>query len=55
MHVSTKIVTLFIIDISNEKIEGVGWEPNYSLDDGIKELIKAYQIIPNINTTYTNL
>lgn len=41
--------------VSNEKIEGVGWQPTYSLDDGIKELIKAYQIIPNINTTYTNL
>ena len=41
--------------VSNEKIEDVGWKPSYTLDDGIKELIKAYQIIPNINTAYTNL
>jgi nucleoside-diphosphate-sugar epimerase len=35
--------------VSNEKIEGCGWAPGYSLDDGIEELIKGYQIIrPNI-------
>jgi nucleoside-diphosphate-sugar epimerase len=35
--------------VSNEKIEGCGWTPGYSLDDGIEELIKGYQIIrPNI-------
>ena len=28
--------------VSNEKIETTGWNPNYSLDDGIKELIKYY-------------
>ncbi len=33
--------------VSNEKLEGLGWKPAYSLDDGIKELIKAYQIIKN--------
>jgi len=35
--------------VSNEKIESCGWAPGYSLDDGIEELIKGYQIIrPNI-------
>jgi nucleoside-diphosphate-sugar epimerase len=34
--------------VSNEKIESLGWKPDYSLDDGIKELLKGYQIVrPN--------
>jgi nucleoside-diphosphate-sugar epimerase len=34
--------------VSNEKLEALGWKPDYSLDDGIKELIKGFQIIrPN--------
>lgn len=34
--------------VSNEKIESLGWNPNYTLDDGILELIKGYKIIrPN--------
>jgi nucleoside-diphosphate-sugar epimerase len=33
--------------VSNERIEGTGWRPAYSLDDGIRELIKAYRIIKN--------
>jgi nucleoside-diphosphate-sugar epimerase len=28
--------------VSNEKIESTGWQPKYSIDDGIKELIKFY-------------
>ena len=41
--------------VSNEKLEAVGWKPKYSLDDGIKELLKAYKILSNANTKYTNL
>lgn len=35
--------------VSNDKIESIGWIPNFSLDIGIQELIKGYNIIrPNI-------
>jgi len=30
--------------VSNEKIESLGWKPDFSLDDGIEELLKAYRI-----------
>lgn len=34
--------------VSNAKLESLGWSPEYSLDDGIKELLKAYTILkPN--------
>jgi len=34
--------------VSNEKIESLGWHPDHTLDDGIPELIKGYNIIrPN--------
>ena len=37
--------------VSNDKIESLGWEPDHSLHDGIKELINGYKIIiPNIFT-----
>lgn len=39
--------------VSNKKIESLGWFPRHSLDDGIAELIKGYEIIrPNI---YSNV
>ena len=38
--------------VSNEKIENTGWIPKYNLDDGIKELIMAYQIIINNDTSH---
>ena len=38
--------------VSNERIESFGWRPEYNLDDGIRELIKGYQLLrPNV---YTN-
>ena len=34
--------------VSNDKIEGLGWTPDNSLDDGIAELLKGYKILkPN--------
>lgn len=38
--------------VSNEKIESTGFEPKYSLDFGIKELIKCYTILQK--QTYGN-
>lgn len=35
--------------VSNEKIEGTGFKPNYSLSNGISELIKGYSMIKNQN------
>ena len=40
--------------ISNEKIESTGWKPQYSLDDGIKELIQAYRLIVPTESQYRN-
>jgi nucleoside-diphosphate-sugar epimerase len=31
--------------VSNAKVEGIGWSPQYSLDDGIRELVKGYNMI----------
>ena len=31
--------------VSNEKIEATAWQPQYNIDDGIKELIKAYSFL----------
>ena len=39
--------------VSNEKIEAAGFRPVYSLDDGVRELIKAYSIIKN--SSYGNV
>ena len=38
--------------VSNKKVESVGWKPKYSLDDGIKELMMAYQIIINNDVSH---
>ena len=39
--------------VSNEKIEKTGFKPAYSLEMGIKELIKGYQILTN--SKYSNV
>ncbi|MEW6658105.1 MAG: NAD(P)-dependent oxidoreductase [Thermodesulfobacteriota bacterium] len=34
--------------VSNAKIESMGWSPDHTLDDGIQELLKSFQILrPN--------
>ena len=33
--------------VSNQRIESTGWKPQFSLDDGIEELIKVYSMIKN--------
>jgi len=39
--------------VSNEKVERTGYRPAYSLDDGIRELIKGFAMIRN--TKYSNV
>jgi len=42
--------------VSNEKLESYGWKPKYSIDNGIEELLKAYQmVVTDNNKKYTNL
>ena len=31
--------------VSNEKIETLGWKPDYTLSDGIQELLKGYKML----------
>ena len=41
--------------VSNKKIESTGWLPDYTLDDGIQELIKTYQVlIPRMTSEFRN-
>jgi nucleoside-diphosphate-sugar epimerase len=39
--------------VSNERIESMGFRPKYSLDDGIRELIKGYRMVRR--TEYGNV
>jgi nucleoside-diphosphate-sugar epimerase len=41
--------------VSNDKLESLGWYPEYDLKTGIAELLKAYPIIENSNNNFTNL
>ena len=41
--------------VSNERFERQGWKPRYTLERGIDELLKAFEILgPSLNQ-YTNL
>lgn len=35
--------------VSNDKIEKTGYKPRLTLDDGIRELMRAYQVLPPIS------
>jgi len=42
--------------VSNAKLESFGWQPQHSLEGGIQELIKGYQLITKFkNKDFTNL
>jgi nucleoside-diphosphate-sugar epimerase len=42
--------------VSNAKLESQGWVPTFTLDDGVKELIKGYQLIRKFkDKDFTNL
>ncbi len=40
--------------VSNAKIEATGFKPDFSIQKGISELIKGYQIIKNENSQFSN-
>jgi nucleoside-diphosphate-sugar epimerase len=40
--------------VSNARIEGTGFKPAYSLDDGIRELLQVYQILRPQRETFSN-
>jgi len=42
--------------VSNSKLESFGWQPTFTLEDGIQELIRGYQLIGKFkNKDFTNL
>lgn len=41
--------------VSNKKLENTGWNPKWTLDSGIQELIKSYNIIKNVHKKYANV
>jgi nucleoside-diphosphate-sugar epimerase len=42
--------------VSNSKLESQGWIPTFTLEDGIQELIKGYQLIRKFkDKDFTNL
>ena len=42
--------------VSNAKLESFGWQPQFTLEDGIQELVKGYQLITKFkNKDFTNL
>jgi nucleoside-diphosphate-sugar epimerase len=40
--------------VSNEKLESLGWHPLYTLDDGIKEICKVYDMVKGSGDIYRN-
>ena len=40
--------------VSNKKLEALGWLPEYSLDDGIKEICKVYDMVKGSGDIYRN-
>jgi nucleoside-diphosphate-sugar epimerase len=41
--------------VSNDKIEGTGWKPEWDLDRGIKQLIQGYQmVVPKMGAEFRN-
>jgi nucleoside-diphosphate-sugar epimerase len=42
--------------VSNAKLESKGWKPEFSLEDGIQELVMGYQLIKKFkDRDFTNL
>jgi nucleoside-diphosphate-sugar epimerase len=41
--------------VSNDKLESVGWKPQYSLDDSIREVLSACPIIKNTNCPFSDI
>jgi nucleoside-diphosphate-sugar epimerase len=41
--------------VSNEKLEKLGWKPNFSLDDTIREILMACPIIKNSNCLFSDI
>lgn len=39
--------------VSNEKLEGTGWSPDWSLDEGVRELMRGYRMLRN--SRYSNV
>jgi len=41
--------------VSNTKIEATGWKPEWNIDNGILQLIMAYQmIVPKMGAEFRN-
>ena len=40
--------------VSNEKLESLGWAPEHTLDEGIKEICKVYDLIKGSGDIYRN-
>lgn len=41
--------------VSNKKLESFGWKPFYTLENGIFELLKSFEILKNNLNSFTNL